>query len=246
MNTQRNTVSSPQIPSLYTGTQVRDISGYAVFSQGETGAAHALAHRMSDSGRPRLGHRLLGDWLSSHQGQGSDWVHLQFHMALFELALGDWDGAYGRFLTQVLPTAATTSEALTDAPALLWRLAMSAPEPVVLPWQPLRRTALTCIGQDTGPFVQIHHLLALAGAGDGTSIRGWLQHDKRHPLVERFGLACMALAKRAYSEADQRLHAMAPDLPQIGCSHAQGRLFAQLTAWAERQNPRAEVSRIAA
>jgi hypothetical protein len=237
MNTQRNTVSSPQIPSLYAGTQVRDISGYAVFSQGETGAAHALAHRMFDNGRLRLGHRLLGDWLSSHQGQGSDWVHLQFHMALFELALGDWDSAYGRFLSQVLPTAATTNEALTDAPALLWRLVMSAPEPVALPWQPLRRTVLNCIGRNTSPFVQIHHLLALAGAGDGTSIRGWLQHDKRHPVVVRFGLVCMALAERAYSEADQRLQAMLPNLTQIGGSNAQGQLFNQLSGWAERQNP---------
>jgi hypothetical protein len=35
-----------------------------------------------------------------------------------------------------LPGNTNPAEALTDAPALLWRLALSAPEPLVLPRQP--------------------------------------------------------------------------------------------------------------
>ncbi len=247
MITQRNTASGQQAPYPFLGSQARDVSGYEVFSQGEAGAAHALAHRLLDSGRLRLGHRLLGEWLASRQGRGSDWVHLQFHMALFELALGDWHGAYGRFRSQVLPTAATTAEALTDAPALLWRLALDAPATVALPWQPLRRTALACLDRDAGPFVQIHHLLALAGAGDAVSIRGWLQRVERHPVVEGFGLACAALANRSFAEAGRRLQAVLPALPQIGGSHAQGQLFVQLAAWAEARHPALSgVHRIAA
>lgn len=237
MNTLRNQLSTQQVPSVFAAQEVRDARGYEVFSQGEMGAAHALAHQMFDSGRLQLGHRLLGEWLASHKGQGSDWVHLQFHMAVFELAAGDWHGAYGRFLSQVLPTAAATAEALTDAPALLWRLAISAPEPVALPWQPLRRTALACMQGDASPFVQLHQLLALAGAGDAENIHRWLRTrrpagSKLNPVVERFALACVALANRDYPRADRLLQALLPDLPQIGGSHAQGQLFGQLAAWA--------------
>lgn len=232
MITQPHNATSPHAPSPNRGAQVRDVSGYEVFGQGDVGAAHALAHRMLDSGRLQLGHRLLGEWLASHQGQGSDWVHLQFHMAVFELALDDWHAAYGRFMTEVLPTAASTAEALTDAPALLWRLALSAPGPTALPWQPLRRTALACMDGDAAPFVQLHHLLAFAGAGDAATIRGWLQRAGRHPVVERFGLACAALADRSYAEASLRLQA----LSQLGGSHAQRQLFVQLAAWAEARH----------
>jgi len=237
MNTLINPASSRKLPPRHDGRGVHDVSGFEVFSQGETGYAHALAHRLFDSGQLPLGHRLLGEWLAGHQGRGSDWVHLQFHMAVFELALDDWDGAYVRFLTQVLPAAATTTEALTDAPALLWRLAIQASEPVALPWQPLYRTALASIEHAPDPFVQIHHLLALAGAGDAAGILGWLQRDERDAVVERFGLACAALAKRAYAEAGSRLMRVIPELPRIGGSHAQGQLFNQLAAWAGGDRP---------
>ena len=154
--TQRPGNTNPVDASAVNG---RDSSGYEIFSHGPSGEAHALAHRLTDTARWRLGHRLLGEWLNTHRGHGSDWVHLQFHMAIFELALGEWDSAHRRFLSEVLPIAASTAEALTDAPALLWRLALSAPEPVLLPWEPIRRTALAHMHDTPDPFVQ----LALGG-----------------------------------------------------------------------------------
>ena len=61
----------------------RDLSGFGVFSHGHAGEAHVLAHRMLDEERYELGHRLLGAWLDQHDGAGSDWTHLQWHMAVF-------------------------------------------------------------------------------------------------------------------------------------------------------------------
>ena len=120
----------------------QDISGYQVFSSGDVGAAHVMAHRMLDENQIELGHQRLGEWLQNRTGSGSDWIHLQFHMAVFELATNDWDAAYARFMNEILPTATTTEEALTDAPALLCRLALAAPAQVELPWDALRNTAL--------------------------------------------------------------------------------------------------------
>lgn len=224
-------------PEQGTAATVADVSGYAIFSQGDVGEAHALAHRLTDTGQFEIGHRLLGAWLQDRSGKGSDWVHVQFHMAVFELALGKWHDAYQRFLCEVLPTAASTDEALTDAPALLWRLAVSAPNPIELPWQPLRRTALACIRSTDDPFVQIHQLLALAGAADSASLRDWIQqqspsfqsHTRR--TVYRFAWVCLALSCHAYTQANAQLQAILPQLTEVGGSHAQGRLFEQLATW---------------
>lgn len=219
----------------------RDVGGYEIFSHGHSGEAHALAHRLTDTARWGLGHHLLGEWLDTHSGQGSDWVHLQFHMAIFELALGEWDSAHRRFLSEVLPTAAGTAEALTDAPALLWRLALSAPESVMLPWQPIRRTALAHMWDTPDPFVQLHHLMALAGANDTGSIALWLRTDSRFSstkeqrVLERFALAMSALSSGAFLRAADLLHAVLPDLPEVGGSQAQNQIFGQLAAWAARQ-----------
>jgi hypothetical protein len=123
---------------------VRDTSGYTIFSDGEAGAVHVMAHRALDEQRFEAGHRLLGKWLAEHTGLGSEWVHLQFHMAVFDLALENWDAAYNRFLDEILPVAATTEDALTDAPALLWRLALTAGDPVALPWEALSWNCTIC------------------------------------------------------------------------------------------------------
>jgi hypothetical protein len=147
-----------------------DASGYEVFSDGDQGAAHVLAHRMVDTGQYELGRQLLGGWLDGHTGSGSQWVHLQFHMALFELATGHWEAAHRRFLDHVLPTAESSEDALTDAPALLWRLALSASDGTQLEWEPLRQSALKRMRRPSDPFVELHNLLALAGAGDLPSL----------------------------------------------------------------------------
>jgi hypothetical protein len=241
MATLPTQIPSSTDPVDASASHVRDIRDYEIFSHGPLGEAHALAHRLTDTARWRLGHQLLGQWLDTHSGQGSDWVHLQFHMAVFELALGDWDSAHRRFLSEMLPTAASTAEALTDAPALLWRLALSAPEPVILPWEPIRRTALARMHDSPDPFVQLNHLLALAGANDTGGIALWLQMDSRFAstreqrVLERFALAMSALSSGAFLRAADLLHAVLPDLPEVGGSHAQNQLFGQLAAWAERQ-----------
>ena len=233
--------SGPSATPATRSARARDIRGYAVFDGGPAGEAHAMAHRLTDSGQWQIGRELLGDWLASHSGKGSDWLHLQFHMAIFELALGDWDAAYRRFNREVLPAAASSADALTDAPALLWRLALSSPGPVVLPWEPVRRTALAHMRSTVDPFVQLHHLMALAGANDRAGIERWLQTDSKafgnaeRRTLERFAFAMLAVASGLYHQAAKRLDAILPELVVVGGSHAQNQLFIQLSAWAAQK-----------
>jgi hypothetical protein len=214
---------------------IADISGYRIFSEGDIGHAHAMAHELFDQGLPEQGHRLLGRWLDAHSGQGSDWVHLQFHMAVFELALGRWDRAHQRFIEEVLPTAATTGAALTDGPALMWRLAMSAPTHIALPWRAVAESAKAHMQPDDAEFVQLHHLLAMAGAGDTGSIRSWAGSTASSSTLRRFGQICEALSQSAYRQAADLLWPLLPDLSQLGGSHAQNGIFRQVASWAGRR-----------
>lgn len=216
---------------------VHDVSGYTIFSSGDAGDAHVMAHRMLDENRIELGHQLLGEWLQKHSGSGSDWIHLHFHMAIFELVMGDWHGAYKRFMNEILPAATASEEALTDAPALLWRLALTFPGDIELPWEALRNTALNRMQRPSDPFVELHNLLALAGARDVASIDEWLKLrptrwlSRKERLVKQMALSLRAYAAGSYRQAATQMHRVVPKLSQVGGSRAQNLLFRQLEQW---------------
>jgi hypothetical protein len=210
----------------------RDASGYEIFSEGDTGAAHVLAHRMADTSQYELGRCLLGQWLASHTGSGSQWVHLQFHMALFELATGHWASAHRRYLEHVSPTLDNPEDAMTDAPALLWRLALSAPDGTRLDWEPLHRIALSGLQRPSDPFTEAHNLLALAGARDIDGLDAYIRSHSadscRTHLVCRLAAGLFAYLEGHYHRAAELLSSLAPRIAEIGGSRAQVQLFDQL------------------
>ncbi len=221
----------------------RDRSGFAVFSDGDMGTLHVIAHEAFDNGEIAHGHQVLGRWLASHSGSGSDWVHLQFHMAVFELALGDWHAAHARYQSEIRPIAETSQAALTDAPSLLWRLEIAAPTFVTLPWQSLRATAAAVIEQETDPFIGLHQLLVFAGAGDGPAIARWQREQRTRTdaihdgVLRQVADALASIARRDYAAAARSLRKAAPKLPLIGGSFAQNDLYRQLEQWCLQRVP---------
>jgi hypothetical protein len=220
--------------------QICDSSGYAMFSTGEDGDIHVVAHRMLDAGSNELGRQLLGAWLDSHTGSGSDWAHLQWHMAIFDLSLGNWNAALARFQNQILPVVTSSFDALTDAPALLWRLSLAAGAPVVLPWQPVRLRALASMKTPRSAFVEIHNLLALAGARDIGNLQQWLQqrrlstYSRSEAVVFRIAIALQSFVAGSYEIAATTFESIVPYVAEIGGSRAQNDLFGQLQKSAHR------------
>lgn len=218
-----------------------DASGYAIFSSGDVGAAHAMAHRMLDEGKFELGHALLGSWLEGRSGSGSEWLHLQFHMAVFELELGLWDAAFERYVQYLLPAAANTSMALTDAPAIAWRLALSPDARDVVPWDQVRSAAARRLAHVDDPYVELHHVLAFAGSGDVEALDRWIHSRERRActradrLALRFGRAMRVFANGDVAAAAAGLAKVVPFVSEIGGSRAQNELFAHVEKAVRRQ-----------
>ena len=216
------------------GNRACDSSGYAVFSEGDAGVIHVLAHRMLDSDQLERGHRLLGDWLAHRNGSGSKWVHLQWHMAVFEVSLGHWQSGIDRFRQHILPAVLTSFDALTDAPAFLWRLSLEVGNHSCLPWEPVRDRALLSLLRSGSPFVNAHNILALAGAGDSDSLDKWIERNTQtdEPRSEgpviRIARGLRAYITGRYSHAAQELHGIAAQVSKIGGSRAQNELFTKL------------------
>ena len=212
-----------------------DASGSAIFADGDVGRAHEMAHRMLDNGSIAEGHRRLGRWLRGRTGSGSRWVHIQFHMAVFELELGLVEDAYARFEEHVLPAAEAGSEALTDAPALAWRLWLALDSPALFPWEAIRRTAAARIAHRDEPYVDLHNALALAGAGDLAGLGRWFT-SRRARARSRVDALVLEVADglRGFVQGDDRgaaavLSRALPHISEIGGSRAQNQLFAQIT-----------------
>jgi len=217
-----------------------DASGFRVFAEGEQGCAHALAHRYLDAGRLEAGRRFLGHWLRGRGGEGSNWIHLQFHMAVFEIGTGHWQAAYSRCREQVLPAVAAGQDARTDAPQLLWRLALSAPGGVKLGWNVVREPAQAWLAFEEDPYVALHHLLALAGAEDFLNIERWLEEDQGAArgeawrIVHGMAQGLAAYARKDYREAAGLIATQASRVGQVGGSRAQNQLFQQIAESALR------------
>lgn len=226
------------------GAEARDVSGFRLFSAteaGEAGEAHVLAHRMLDEGRMDDGHRFLGAWLDGHRGSGLEWVHLQWHMAVFEIATGRIEEAFERFRREILPTV-PAGQALTDAPSLLWRLSLAANGTVEVDWQQVGEAARARLSRSEDPYVELHNLLALAGAEDLQVLTEWLdaQMQEAHAsesrsLLFRLGWGLRTYATRDYQVAAALLSSCVEQVSRLGGSRAQNELFAELAEEAARR-----------
>jgi len=219
-----------------------DKSGYAYFADGVDGYAHDLAHRALDEGRIEEGYHELSAILEQHGGNGSRWVHVHWHMAVFEIALGMHEAALGRFDRHILP-AALAHTALTDAPSLMWRLALAGPD-IELPWAIVGAVAKAQSSLDAGankPFVALHNLLALAGAGDVVGLLEFLGRPVgvvtpiSDPVLDEWARAFVAYVAGDFAEAAERMAVALPRQHLIGGSHAQQQLFHAIAADARRR-----------
>jgi hypothetical protein len=92
-----------------------------------------------------------------------------------------------------------------------------------------------------GPYVELHILLALAGAGDVASVDNWLasheqdRHTQSIAIVMRMGRGFRAFVAHDYPQAVTMLAEGVPRVSELGGSHAQNLLFGAILFEARRR-----------
>ena len=88
-------------------------------------ASHSVTHVYFEKGEHHEGNEFLGEWLQGFDSRAPYHVHLSWHLALFELAMGRYSDAISLYERDIRPSVIAKSAAsLADAASLMWRLQM--------------------------------------------------------------------------------------------------------------------------
>jgi hypothetical protein len=206
----------------------------------EPWAHHALAHVMLTQGRFEEGHAFLQDVGPTWRGLNSFMVtHNWWHQALFAIELDRLDEALTLYDCEVWGVAKDYSQDQVNAVSLLARLELAGAD-VGDRWQDLAGYLAPRVDDHVLPFLDLQYLYGLARAGRPEA-EGLLRSIEAHataaphwaaPAWQGVCLpACRGLLAHARGDwpgAVEGLGAAMPRLLEIGGSHAQRDLFAQL------------------
>ena len=198
-------------------------------------AAHSIAHVHFEQGNAAPGSDFLGGWLQAYDRRSPFNVHLTWHQALFELALGRYDEAVERYREAIFPTVEQRDPGtLADSASLMWRMRLYGRAEPALDTGLIRNQARSAVDTPGPAFRDAHAALAFAATGDTASIgrmkrrlarqagKGELLHKEMTlPLVD--GIAHFAAGD--YAAAVASLEPVVPQLARIGGSHAQREVF---------------------
>jgi hypothetical protein len=203
----------------------------------EPWAHHALAHVMLTQGRISEGHAFLADVSDTWVGLNSFMVtHNWWHQALFALELGHDDEVLALYDQRVWGVARDYSQDQVNAVALLARLELAGVD-VGNRWQDLAGHLQARTSDQVLPFLDLHYLYGLARAGrpQAQTLIGQVQahaESSGAPAWQDVCLpACRGLLAHAQGDMQGAVHYLGLALPrmvEIGGSHAQRDLFAQI------------------
>ncbi len=210
----------------------------------EPWAHHALGHVMLTEGRVTEGLQFMRDVSDTWTGLNSFMVtHNWWHVALFELELGNNEEVLRIYDEQVWGVVKDYTQDQIGAVSLLARLELAGIN-VGSRWQDVARYLSTRLHDHALPFLDMQYLYGLARAGwpeanvlmesmeaHAASLAG-LQHALEFAVWQRVCLPAsrglLAHARGDYARAVDELGQALPRLVEIGGSHAQRDLFAQI------------------
>ena len=201
---------------------------------------HAVAHVMEMRDQPSVGIAWISEHASSWTGCNNFAFHVQWHRALFHLALQQHDAVLELYDHHVRDCQTDDYRDISNAASLLWRLTSRGVD-VGERWSELADLAERRTGDHSLVFADGHYLLSLLGAGRRGAVERLarsLGHSARwRPTVQarvarHVGVALadamLALARRDPGRAVDLLLPVHGRLWCIGGSHAQRDVFAIL------------------
>jgi hypothetical protein len=207
----------------------------------EPWAHHALAHVMLTQGRLQEGHAFLEDVAPTWTGLNSFMVtHNWWHQALFALDLDLPAEVLALYDRHVWAEVKEYSQDQVNAVSLLARAELAGID-VGARWAELATYLARRAHDHVLPFLDLHYLYGLARAGNIDAARGWLASIESHALGRTgddavvWQRVCVPAARGllAHATGDWKTavealgHAL-PRMVEVGGSHAQRDLFAQV------------------
>ncbi len=198
-------------------------------------ACHSMTHVHFERGDAASGEDFLGGWLQAFDAPASSYVHLSWHLALFELAQGKYQETLDRYENFIRPSVVAKSmSTLNDSASLMWRLQIYGGTPPPMPWEEVRAIAAPAADRPGAAFRDAHAALAFAGSGDHESMEkmtGRLRKSAQDgdsftkDVVLPLAKGIEAFGQGDYSEAVGFFEPVFPQLVRIGGSHAQREVF---------------------
>ena len=198
-------------------------------------AAHSVAHVLYEMSQDDEGAAFLGGWLEDYDRRSTYRVHLSWHQALFELAMGRYNQALGWYERDIRPSVQDLKyAALADSASLVWRMKIYGDVSPQAPWGELVGLAAPAADRPGPSFRDAHAALAFTVAGDdemfGRLVDGYqaladagdaTAREATLPLIQGIG----AFGRGDYAEAVRLLEPVYPQLTRVGGSHAQRLVF---------------------
>jgi hypothetical protein len=200
----------------------------------EPWAHHALAHVMLTQGRLAEGHAFLREMSPTWTGLNSFMVtHNWWHQALFALDLDRPAEVLEIYDRHVWAEVKEYSQDQVNAVSLLARAELAGID-VGARWQELGDYLARRAHDHVLPFLDLQYLYGLARAGRIEAAQGWLAsiEAQQGAVWQRVGAPAarglLAHATGDWATAVEGLGQALPRLVEIGGSHAQRDLFAQV------------------
>ncbi len=202
---------------------------------------HALAHVMEMQNRYDEGKTFLRSTSPNWSPDNGFAFHNWWHLALFHMEAGDFDGAAALYDEQVIPEPSGVSMQLLDGSALLWRLYMQGVD-VSGRFASLADMWAAKTADENGyyAFNDLHAVIALAGAGRLTEAREVLEAvkaaaesnpDLTRMMAKQVGVpACNAIIAFVEGRYDEVVDALLPIRSyanRFGGSNAQRDILSQ-------------------
>jgi Tfp pilus assembly protein PilF len=126
--------------------------------------AHARTHARVELGETTNAVAFLSEWLVDYDPAAILHCHLNWHLALFELDLGEPDRAMARYLATMRPAVSQCAPmaTLADVASFLWRCGLYGAGPRPLPWDEVAQFAEQRFPRAGLYFADLHAVMAEA------------------------------------------------------------------------------------
>ena len=194
--------------------------------------AHAMAHVCYESGDADGGREFLSSWLATYPREGAFHGHLSWHLALLELAAGNWTAAQQLYREAIAPDRhpGGPQQKVWDGVAFLWRSELTGHPRDATAWRTLYDYAASALPRPGAGLADLHVVLAHAVLRDDATLAERIRHiealarEGRYPsgsYVPALARGFVAFERGDYTDAIAALAPLAKQSERIGGSRAQ-------------------------